>query len=106
MSKSRPIAELKIARVHPGEVLEDILNEFGLSAHAASLAMGIPANRLTAIIKGQRGITPDTALRLARYFGASAEMWINMQAGYDLQQAKKRLAKRIQAEVRPLKASA
>jgi addiction module HigA family antidote len=106
MSKLQTTTELKIARVHPGEVLEDILSESGLSAHAASLAMGIPANRLTAIIKGQRGITPDTALRLARYFGTSAEMWINMQAGYDLQEAKRRLAKRIQAEVRPLKASA
>ena len=82
------------------------MKESGLSAHAASLAMGIPANRLTAIIKGQRGITPDTALRLARYFVTSAEMWINMQAGFDLQEAKKRLAKKIQAEVRPHKASA
>lgn len=106
MSKLQTTTELKIARVHPGEVLEDILNESGLSAHAASLAMGIPANRLTAIIKGQRGITPDTALRLARYFGTSAEMWINMQAGYDLQKAEKHLAKKIRAEVRPFKASA
>ena len=74
MSKLQTATELKIARVDPGEVLEDILSESGLSAHAASLAMGIPANRLTAIIKGQRGITPDTALRLASYFGTSAEM--------------------------------
>ncbi|HEX4582219.1 MAG TPA: HigA family addiction module antitoxin, partial [Acidobacteriaceae bacterium] len=80
--------------------------EAGLSAHAASLAMGIPANRLAAIIKGQRGISPGTALRLGRYLGGSAEVWINMQAGYDLQQAKKHLAKKIKAEVRPLKVSA
>jgi addiction module HigA family antidote len=83
MSKSQTTIEPKIAHVHPGEVLQDILSEAGLSAHAASLAMGIPANRLAAIIKGQRGISPGTALRLGRYLGGSAEMWINMQAGYE-----------------------
>ena len=76
----------KLAPVHPGEVLaEDFMAPKGLSANQLALSLRIPANRITAIIAGKRGITADTALRLARYFGTSAEVWMGLQADYDLQ---------------------
>jgi len=76
----------KLAPVHPGEVLaEDFIAPAGLTANQLALSLRIPANRITAIIAGKRGITADTALRLARYFGTSAEVWMGLQADYDLQ---------------------
>jgi addiction module HigA family antidote len=76
----------KLAPVHPGEVLaEDFMAPVGLTANQLALSLRIPANRITAIIAGKRGITADTALRLARYFGTSAEVWMGLQADYDLQ---------------------
>jgi len=75
-----------LAPVHPGEVLaEDFMAPVGLTANQLALSLRIPANRITAIIAGKRGITADTALRLARYFGTSAEVWMGLQADYDLQ---------------------
>ena len=61
--------------VHPGEILGEELEELGLSANALAKALGVPTNRVTAILKGQRGITADTALRLSRYFGATPQLW-------------------------------
>jgi antitoxin HigA-1 len=76
----------KLPPVHPGEVLaEDFMAPVGLSANQLALSLRIPANRITAIIARKRGITADTALRLARYFGTSAEVWMGLQADYDLQ---------------------
>jgi addiction module HigA family antidote len=75
-----------LAPVHPGEILaEDFMAPVGLSANQLALSLRIPANRITAIVAGKRGITADTALRLARYFGTSAEVWMGLQADYDLQ---------------------
>lgn len=75
-----------LAPVHPGEVLaEDFMAPVGLTANQLALSLRIPANRITAIIAGKRGITADTALRLARYFGTCAEVWMGLQADYDLQ---------------------
>ena len=75
-----------LAPVHPGEVLaEDFMAPVGLTANQLALSLRIPANRITAIIAGKRGITADTALRLARYFRTSAEVWMGLQADYDLQ---------------------
>jgi len=75
-----------LAPVHPGEILcEDYMAPIGLTANKLAMSLRIPANRITAIIAGKRGITADTALRLARYFGTSAEMWMDLQADYDLQ---------------------
>ena len=91
----------RLPPVHPGEVLQDILRESGLSANMLALALRVPANRIGAIVKGERGITGDTALRLARYFGTSAQMWMNLQAKYDLAVATDALGKRIAAEVLP-----
>jgi len=70
---------------HPGKILlEEFLKPMGLTAHALALALRVPANRITSIINGKRGVSPDTALRLARYFGTSPEFWVNLQAGHDL----------------------
>ena len=75
-----------LAPVHPGEILsEDFLAPAGVTANQLALSLRIPANRITAIVAGKRGITADTALRLARYFGTSAEVWMGLQADYDLQ---------------------
>ena len=88
-----------IALWHPGEMIkEDFLADYGLTQYALAKALHIPHSRVTDIIKGRRGITADTALRLSRYFGNSAEFWLNLQTEYDLRMAD---AKRIEAEVAP-----
>jgi addiction module HigA family antidote len=92
----------EIAPVHPGEILnEEFLKPLELSMNQLALALRVPGNRINAIVAGQRGITADTALRLGRYFGTSAQFWINMQARYDLESTKDKLADRIEREVRP-----
>ena len=70
--------------VHPGEVLRDELDELGLSANALSKALGLPVNRVTMILNGQRGLSADTALRLARYFGTTPQLWLNLQKTWEL----------------------
>jgi antitoxin HigA-1 len=89
--------------VHPGRILAGELDELGLTANAMALALRIPANRLTEIINGKRGISADTAMRLARYFGTSAQMWMNLQSHYELEVAEAELADRIAREVQPLR---
>jgi addiction module HigA family antidote len=96
--------ERRLPPIHPGEVLQDLLNEAGLTPNAVALALRVPANRIGGILKGQRGITGDTALRLARYFGTSAQMWMNLQSKYDLAVAEDALRKQIEREVLPLSA--
>ena len=91
----------RLQPLHPGEVLKELLADAGLTINALALALRVPANRIGGIVKGQRGITGDTALRLARYFGTSAQMWMNLQAKYDLAIAEDAAAARIKAEVRP-----
>jgi addiction module HigA family antidote len=93
--------ERRLPPIHPGEVLQDLLNEAGLTVNALALALRVPANRIGGIVKGQRGITGDTALRLARYFGTSAQIWINLQAKHDLAVAEDALSQRIDREVLP-----
>ena len=84
---------------HPGEILkEDFLVDYGLTQYALAKALKIPQSRLTDIVKGRRSITADTALRLARYYGNSAEFWLGLQSIYDLAAAD---AKKIEAEVLP-----
>lgn len=97
--------EKRLSPIHPGQVLQEILNEAGLTVNAAALALRVPANRIGAIIKGQRGITADTALRLARYFGTSAQMWMNLQATYDLAATEDSLRDQIEREVLPRSAA-
>jgi antitoxin HigA-1 len=84
---------------HPGEVLQEELAARGLTANALALKLRVPANRLTEILSGKRGISPDTALRLSRYLGPSAAFWLNLQSQYDLARAEKRLGAKIRAEV-------
>ena len=86
---------------HPGAVLKDELDARGLTAHALALALRLPASRISQIVRGQRGITPETALRLARYFGGSPGIWLRLQVAYDLSRAEAELADRIAAEVAP-----
>ena len=73
--------------VHPGEILAEELEELGLSANALANALALPTNRITAILKGQRGVTADTALRLARYFGTTPQLWQNLQKAFELRVA-------------------
>ncbi len=102
-----PIARKKVTRklkpVHPGQVLKTVLQDADISANALALALRIPANRLTEIITGRRSLSADTALRLARYFATSAQMWMNLQAKFDLEAAQDALADRIESEVQPMR---
>ena len=77
----------RMSPVHPGEILRDEMDERDLSANALAQALDIPANRLTAILNGQRGVTADTALRLSRYFGTTPELWLNLQKTWDSRSA-------------------
>lgn len=73
--------------VHPGEILGEEIEKLGLSANALAKALDVPTNRVTAILKGQRGVTADTALRLARYFGTTPQLWQNLQKAFELRVA-------------------
>jgi addiction module HigA family antidote len=81
--------------VHPGEILGEELEELGISARELARQIDVPANRITQIIRGQRGISGDTALRLARWFGTSAEFWMNLQKTYELNLARSQVGKAI-----------
>ena len=87
--------------VHPGEILAEELEELGLSANAFAKTLGVPTNRITAILNGQRGVTADTALRLARYFGTGPQMWLNLQKTYELRRAELDSWENIKLTVRP-----
>lgn len=92
--------------VHPGEILnEEFLKPLNISANALALALRVPSNRIYAIIDGQRSISADTALRLGRYFGMSAEFWINLQAHYDLETAKEESGQETEEQLRPRSAA-
>jgi len=93
----------RLPPVHPGEVLlEDFMKPLGLSQYRVAKDIGVPALRISQIVRGQRSITADTALRLARYFGTSASVWLRLQARYDLETAEAKIAKRINREVKAL----
>jgi antitoxin HigA-1 len=87
---------------HPGEVLaEEFLRPLGLSVHALALALRVPATRVGAIVKGERSVSADTALRLARYFGTSAEFWIGLRAMHDLTKTKSEVGETIARDIQP-----
>jgi addiction module HigA family antidote len=93
-----------ISLPHPGETIrEDYLVPLGMSVNQLAKALGIGAARLNEIVRGRRGISADTALRLARYFGTSAEFWLNLQSLYDLRIAERKVRTRIEREITPLK---
>ena len=88
--------------VHPGEVLlEDFLKPLGLSANALAKALRVPAPRINDVVRGRRGVSADTAMRLARYFGGDARSWLNLQTAHDLRVAEISHAKRVAREVSP-----
>ena len=89
--------------VHPGEVLlEDFIKPLGLSTYRVAKDISVPTLRISQIVHGQRAVTADTALRLARYFGTSPEVWMRLQAQYDLEVAQRQLTKRVEREVKVL----
>jgi antitoxin HigA-1 len=88
--------------VHPGEILrEDFLKPAGLTANALARALKVPAPRINEVVRKRRGISADTAPRLARYFGGDARSWLNLQTAYDLRIAEIANSKRVAREVRP-----
>ena len=89
--------------VHPGEVLlEDYIKPTGVSVRAVAIALHVPYSRLSEIIKGERGVSADTALRLERYFGSEATGWLNLQAAYEFRVAEIESGKAIAKEIKPL----
>ena len=87
--------------VHPGEILRGELDELGLSANALSKELGVPVNRVTMILNGQRGVSADTALRLARYFGTTPQLWLNLQKTWELRRAEIAAGREIAKRVTP-----
>jgi len=81
---------MALTAIHPGEHLAEELKELGMSAAELARKLGVPTNRITGILNGQRAITGDTALRLAHFFGTSAEFWLNLQSIYELRLAQKK----------------
>ncbi len=99
MSKLRP--------VHAGEILrEDFMKPLGLNPHELAMGLHVSAPRIYEIIRGERDVTPDTALRLARFLGTTAEFWLNLQAHYELEVARDKRQRGINWEVRPFAAKA
>lgn len=90
-----------MAPVHPGRVLKRELAARDLSANRLAIALRLPSGRITDILNGKRGISPDTALRLGRYFGNSPRFWLNLQTAYELAVAERELGERIASEVSP-----
>jgi addiction module HigA family antidote len=87
--------------VHPGRILKRELSARSLSANALALALRLPSGRITDILNAKRGISPETALRLARYFGNNARFWLNLQTDYELALAERKIGERVAAEVTP-----
>jgi antitoxin HigA-1 len=92
----------KLPPIHPGEILrEDFMVPLGISMNKLALDLRVPVTRIAEIVHERRGITPDTALRLGRYFNTSARFWLNAQAAYDLEVAQDELQTTVKREVRP-----
>lgn len=91
----------KMRAIHPGEILKGELEELNLSANAFAKALDVPTNRITAILNEQRGISADTALRLARFFSSTPDFWMSLQCSYDVKIAKAIVGKAIEKSVKP-----
>lgn len=93
----------KLKPIHPGEQLrEEFMKPYGLSMNKLAMDLHVPVTRIAEIVNERRGITPDTAFRLARYFKTTAEFWMNMQLHYELRVAEDELAAKVEREVRPI----
>jgi antitoxin HigA-1 len=95
------LIECAMRPIHPGEILRDELVELRLSARAFARSLDIPVNRVTQILREQRGVSADTALRLARYFGTSPEFWMDLQSDFELRRARRDVGPAIEQAVRP-----
>jgi len=92
--------EKRLPPIHPGEILlEEFLKPMGISQYRLAKDIHVPARRINEIVLGKRAVSPDTALRLSRYFGLSERFWLNLQARYDLEIEKDRLGDRLEQEV-------
>ena len=92
----------KLEPIHPGEIIKaDVLEPLGMSVNKLALELRVPATRMGEIVHGRRSITADTALRLARHLGTSAQFWMNLQSNYDLRVAADAVGREIDAQVRP-----
>lgn len=97
------MTEERLPPIHPGEILfEDFMKPLGLSQYRVAQDIGVPALRISQIIHGKRAVTADTAMRLARYFGTSPDVWLRLQARYDLEVAEHKYGDRIAREVKVL----
>ena len=95
-----------LAEMHPGRtIIEDVLRPLGMSVNAVAKELHIPTTRLNEIVRGRRGVTADTALRLARYLGTTAQFWLNLQSTYDLKIAEHWKGATINKQVNPRKAA-
>ena len=103
MSNSSTTTEADLIEpIHPGEVLmEDFIEGFGITQNKLAVSIGVPPRRINEIVHGKRGITADTAIRLARYFGTSEEFWMNLQSNYELRRERRVLRDRVDA-IEPL----
>jgi antitoxin HigA-1 len=96
----------KMPPVHPGEILlEEFLKPMGITKYRLAKDMNVYPRKINEILQGKRAITADTALRLARFFGTTAELWVNLQAHYDLETARDELEEKVKQEVRPFEQS-
>ena len=104
MSNSSTTAETDLIEpIHPGEILmEDFIVGFGITQNKLAVSIGVPPRRINEIVHGKRGITADTAIRLARYFGTSEEFWMSLQSNYELRLERRTLRDKV-AEITPLK---
>jgi addiction module HigA family antidote len=95
------MAKKRLDPIPPGEILlEEFMRPLGISINRLARDLAVPANRISGIVNGKRSITADTALRLAKYFGTSAETWLDLQSDYDLRMARRTTGERIEAQVR------
>ena len=103
MSNSLTTTETNwIEPIHPGEILmEDFIEGFGITQNKLAVAIGVPPRRINEIVHGKRGISADTAIRLARYFGTSDELWMNLQSHYELRLERRVLQDKV-AQISPL----
>lgn len=97
------MATNKMRPIHPGEIIrEEYLVPLQMSAHALAMALHVPAPRINDIVRERRAVTPDTALRLARYFDTTAQFWLNLQSSFDLKRAENEAGRKIAQEIRPM----
>ncbi len=97
----------KLPNIHPGEILrEDFLTPMGISAYRLTKETGLPHSRVSDLLAGRRGVSADTALRLARYFGTTPDFWLNLQSSYDIEEANREYGAAIRQRIRPVELAA